>query len=95
MGHFVLICIDKPGALETRLATRERHLAYVAAHPGFVRLAGPFLDADSQMAGSMFIIEAPDIAAVEAFAAADPYALAGLFDRTEIRAWRATIGAVP
>jgi hypothetical protein len=46
------------------------------------------------MAGSMLIIEVADRAAAEAFAASDPYAVAGLFERVEIRAWRATVGAL-
>jgi uncharacterized protein YciI len=47
------------------------------------------------MAGSMLIVELPDMAAAEAFAEADPYARAGLFERVEIRAWRPTVGALP
>ncbi len=43
------------------------------------------------MAGSLFLIEAADIEAVRAFTAADPYALAGLFERVEVRAWRQTL----
>jgi hypothetical protein len=95
MANFVLTCIDKPDSLPLRMTNREAHLAYVREHPGFVRLAGPFLDAAGGMAGSLFIVEAEDIAAVEAFTGADPYALAGLFERVEIRAWRATVGALP
>ena len=40
------------------------------------------------MAGSLIIVEADDLAAAEAFNAADPYAKAGLFERVEIRAFR-------
>jgi uncharacterized protein len=95
MANFVLTCIDKPDSLALRMANREAHLAYVREHPGFVRLAGPFLGSGGEMAGSLFIVEANDLATVEAFTASDPYAVAGLFDRVEIRAWRATVGAVP
>jgi hypothetical protein len=94
MANFVLTCLDKPGALDLRLANRDAHFAYLAGHPGVVRLGGPFLDADGRMAGSMLIVDLADMAAAQAFAAADPYALAGLFERVEIRAWRATVGAL-
>jgi uncharacterized protein YciI len=47
------------------------------------------------MAGSLIIIEAPDLAAARAFHAADPYTLAGLFERADLRLWRATVGTVP
>ena len=95
MAHFVLSCIDKPGALEVRLANREAHFAYLTGQTGVVRLAGPFLDAEGKPAGSMLVVEVEDMAAAQAFADADPYALAGLFERVEIRAWRASVGEVP
>lgn len=96
MALFVLSCIDRPGALELRLKTREDHLAYMRsymeAHPGAVRLGGPFLDAGGDMAGSLIVLDVADLAAAEAFSAADPYVRAGLFERVEIRPWRATLG---
>lgn len=94
MAVFVLTCIDRPGALEVRMAARPAHQNYVAAHRERLKLAGPLLDDAGAMAGSMFIIEAETRAEVEAFAAADPYALAGLFDRTEIRPIKITVGAL-
>jgi hypothetical protein len=42
----------------------------------------------------MFILEADDVAAVEAFARDDPYGRAGLFQSRDIRPWRVTIGAL-
>lgn len=95
MPLFVLVCIDKPGALAVRLATREAHFAYANAHPGAIRLGGPFLDDNGQMAGSLIILEAADLAAARAFSADDPYTLAGLFQSVEIRPWKATFGALP
>jgi uncharacterized protein YciI len=40
----------------------------------------------------MLVIEAEDLAAAQAFAAADPYAKAGLFERVDVRAFRVTLG---
>jgi len=94
MATFVLMCIDHPGALDRRMAAREAHLAYVRERLALVKLAGPLLDDAGEMAGSMFIMEAPDKAAVEAFTAADPYQLAGVFARVEVRAWKVTVGAL-
>jgi len=94
MAMFVLMCVDHPGALDRRMAAREAHLAYVREHISLVKIAGPLLDDEGQMAGSMFVIEAPDKAAVEAFSAADPYRLAGLFERVEVRSWKVTVGAL-
>ena len=94
MTLYVLSCIDRPDSLERRMAAREAHLAYVGANRAMVRIAGPYLDEDGRMTGSMFVMEAPDRGAVEAFSAADPYVLADLFERVEIRIWRMSVGAI-
>jgi uncharacterized protein YciI len=92
MARFALICTDKPGALELRLANREAHLAYIRENQAMIVVAGPMLDEAGGMRGSLLILEAPDASAVEAFSAADPYRQAGLFERVEISAWRQTVG---
>ena len=92
MPLFMLACFDKPNSLDLRLATREAHLAYVAERGAMVKLAGPMLDDAEGMAGSLFILEGADRAAVEAFHAADPYQQAGLFGRVDIRGFRASVG---
>jgi uncharacterized protein YciI len=95
MALFVLTCLDKPGALELRLANREAHFAYFGERPGVLRLGGPFLDEAGDMAGSLMIIEVDDLAAARAFIAGDPYAKAGLFQSVDIRPWRHTAGKYP
>jgi hypothetical protein len=94
MALFVLVCIDKPDSLALRMATREAHFAYAGAAGRGVRLGGPFLDAAGEMAGSLIIIEAEDMAAAKAFNAGDPYQQAGLFESVEIRPWRNTFGGI-
>ena len=86
-----LICLDKPGALQTRLDNRAAHLAHIQSS-GTVEMAGPFLDAEGRMTGSLIVLEVPDMAAARAWAEADPYAKAGLFDSVSIREWRKVIG---
>ena len=89
---FALICTDKPGSLDIRKANRADHLAY-AEETGVVTLGGPFLSEDGEsMTGSFLVIDVADRAAAEAWAAKDPYALAGLFDTVDIRPWRRLIG---
>jgi uncharacterized protein YciI len=91
---FSLVCIDKPDSLALRQSTRTRHLDYMDA-TGLVRLGGPLLDPQGESPiGSLLIVEADDLAAVEAFAAADPYAQAGLFERVEIRPYRVVVNAL-
>ena len=93
MPLFVISWMDKPGALETRMAAREAHLAYIAQHGDKVRLGGPFLGEDGQMAGSMILLEADSLEAAQTFHAFDPYALAGLFETSQVRPWRLTTGS--
>ncbi|MBI1404963.1 MAG: YciI family protein [Caulobacter sp.] len=94
MALFVISWRDRDGGLPIRMATREAHLAYVAAHPGVVRLGGPYLSEAGEMAGSMLIIEAEDLAAARAFHEADPYKTAGLFETSSVTPWRVTVGGL-
>lgn len=86
-----LICIDKPGHLEVRKTNREAHLAYLAA-TGVVEMAGPFLSETAEMCGSLLVLQVDSLQAATDWAAADPYAKAGLFDRVEIREWKKVVG---
>jgi len=54
-------------------------------------VAGPLIE-DGVMRGSLLILDAPDRAAAEAFAAGDPYARAGLFASVEILEWKKVLG---
>lgn len=86
---FALICNDKPGKLQVRIDTRAAHLAFLDGLnvENKLAFAGPFLDADGKANGSLVVIEAPDLQAAKALAAADPYAKADLFASVEIRQW--------
>ena len=92
MPLFVLNCIDKPSGLSLRMATREAHLAWVGGRMDQMKLGGPFLDEAGDMAGSLMIVEAADLAAAKAFNADDPYTRAGLWERVDIRPFRMTLG---
>jgi len=85
---FAITCTDKPDALEKRMANRPAHLAHLKSHEASLVLVGPVLDPAGQPCGSLLVIEAPDRQAAEAFAAADPYAKAGLFESVVVRPFR-------
>jgi uncharacterized protein YciI len=93
MPLYAIICKDKPGALETRLATRPVHLDYLHASKG-VKQAGALLDDDGNPIGSIIVVEADDKAAAQAQADNDPFTLAGVFESVEVRPWRLAIGAL-
>ena len=81
---------DKPGLLETRKASREAHLAYIA-ETGVVEQAGPLLDDEGKMAGSLLVLGVRDLAAARSSAKSDPYACAGLFESVTICEWNRVI----
>ncbi|UZD90749.1 YciI family protein [Cognatishimia activa] len=89
--RFALIAKDKPGALEIRKANRDAHVAYLKATEA-VEMAGPFLNEDGNMCGSLIILEFADITEAQAWAAEDPYKKADLFQSVEIIAWNKVIG---
>ena len=86
-----LICIDKPDALQTRLDNRAAHLAHIE-NTGVVEMAGPFLDQNGAMIGSLVILNVADMAAAIDWADADPYAKAGLFASVDLREWKKVVG---
>lgn len=85
---FAIICEDQPQALAQRQAARPRHLAYLQSEIAKLVEVGPLLDDAGAPCGSLLVVDVADRAAAESFAAGDPYAEAGLFARTEIRAYR-------
>jgi len=85
-----LIARDKPGALQTRLDNRDAHIAYLK-DTGVVAQAGPLLDDDGTMSGSLVILDVADMAQAQDWAANDPYAKAGLFDSVELIEWKKVI----
>ena len=86
-----LIARDRPGALQLRLETRDAHLAHVA-ESGVVHEAGPLLDDQGRMCGSLVILDVEDMDAARAWAEADPYARAGLFESVDLFPWKKVIG---
>ena len=93
MPLFAITCSDAPGVLEKRVAIRPAHVDYLKTVMPMIRLAGPRLDDEGKGCGSLFVVEAPDRAAAEAFSAADPFTREGVFGKVEITAFNATMGS--
>jgi len=90
---FVLICTDKPGALELRKANRDAHLEFIKGLGDTIKLGGPVITEDGEgMTGSILVLEADSRQAVEDIAAEDPYAKADLFETVDILPWKWTVG---
>jgi len=85
---FAIIANDKKGALDVRLAARPDHLAFLKNLGEKLVFAGPFLNEEGQLNGSLVVIEADNMAEAEKIAAMDPYKHAGLFESCTVRAWK-------
>lgn len=86
---FAIQCIDRDDRPGLRAETRAAHLAYLDGFAGRMIAAGALLSDDGATpVGSLIVIDLEDRAACDAFAAADPYAKAGLFASVTIRPWR-------
>ena len=94
--YFAVWARDRPGMLEERRRVRETHRARLREGAPGVRvvLGGPTTDEAGEMAGSLLVIEASDIALVRAFVAGDPYVEAGVYEPASIQVlpWRWGIG---
>ncbi|MFZ5509027.1 MAG: YciI family protein [Pseudomonadota bacterium] len=93
---YALIGEDAPGSLDRRLAARPAHLERLRQlqNEGRLMLAGPFPAIDSPdpgpagFTGSLIVAEFPSQADAEAWMAADPYVLDGVFARTSVKPFR-------
>lgn len=85
MPLFLINARDKAKSGDLRLATRQAHLEWAGDSRHRIAMAGPVLSEDGEtMCGSTFVIEFDSLDEAKAWAAEDPYAKAGLFERTEI-----------
>jgi uncharacterized protein YciI len=73
------------------MENRSAHVEYLKS-TSHVHLAGPLIDAEGNMCGSMIVLDVPDMKAAEAWAANDPYAKAGLFSSVSLTEWKKVIG---
>ncbi|EAQ14002.1 MULTISPECIES: YciI family protein [Maritimibacter] len=88
---FAVICTDKPGSLDIRKANRDAHLGYIE-DTGVVVMAGPFLDDNGDMNGSLVILSVTSREAALDWAKGDPYAKADLFADVRIEEWKKVVG---
>lgn len=93
MALFLINARDKADSLDLRMANRPDHLKWAAQFVERIAMAGPvFLEDGETMAGSTFVIEFETLDDAKTWAAKDPYALAGLFERVEITPFHWAIG---
>jgi len=91
MRYFALIYYVVDEFVSRRAAYREAHLRLAtAAHDrGELVLAGAFADPVDR---ALLVYRAADPSVAEGFARRDPYVIAGLVTRWEVRPWSVVIG---
>lgn len=87
---YALIADDGPDPAK-RLEARPDHLAHLDTLGERLVFAGPFLDAEGGMTGSLMVIEAESQAEAEALFAQDPYMARGVFSGHVIRPWKLVV----
>lgn len=93
---YVISAIDAPDSLAKRLATRPEHLARLEAlqTEGRLVLAGahPAVDSehpgDAGFTGSTIVAEFTDLASAQAWAEADPFVVAGIYQSVMVKPFR-------
>ena len=85
---YVIHCFDKQDHLQVRMENRPAHVDYLKSFADQLYAAGPTLDTEENMNGSVVILDLESRTAAEAFAANDPYAKAGLFEKVIIQLWK-------
>jgi uncharacterized protein YciI len=93
---YAIVGEDVPNSLERRLASRPAHLARLTEleATGRMVLAGPFPAIDSVdpgpagFSGSLIVAEFDSLAAAQAWADADPYVAASVYDRVTVRPFK-------
>ena len=89
--HYLLFYDVVSDYAERRLPYRAAHLAHgwAAADRGELLLGGALAD---PIDGAVLLFQCDSPAVIEAFVAADPYVLAGLIPRWQIRKWTTVVG---
>ncbi|MBF0220277.1 MAG: YciI family protein [Gammaproteobacteria bacterium] len=93
---YTIVGEDNPDSLSLRLAARPAHLERLQQlqAEGRLLLAGPNPALDSLepgeagFTGSVIVAEFADLAAAEAWAAADPYVVAGIYQRVTVKPFK-------
>ncbi len=98
---YAFIAEDRPDTLEQRLATRPAHLERLLSlqAEGRLILAGPCPAIDSPdpgpagFSGSLIVAEFASLTAAQAWADADPYISAGVYDKVTVKPFKKALPA--
>ena len=85
---FVIFCLDKPGMQQRRTEVLPAHRTYVDTTDIKQIMSGPLVDDDGKTPiGSLYVVEAENRAALEAYQRNDPLVQANIWASMEVRAF--------
>ena len=82
--YYSLICHDFPNSSEKRKRLRENHINYLNNFRELILFAGPMMDEENNVLGSLIIIKFSNKKKADDFSKNDPYFLGGLFKKVLI-----------
>ncbi|WP_186407447.1 YciI family protein [Candidatus Accumulibacter aalborgensis] len=98
---YVIVGDDRPDSLAERLAARPAHVERLKAllNEGRLLLAGPFPSIDSAdpgpagFSGSLIVAEFASLEAAQAWADADPYVAAQVYEKVTVKPFKKVLPA--
>jgi len=86
--YYSLICYDLPNSSEKRKLLRENHIKYLNSFKKVILFAGPMMDEENNVLGSLIIIKFSNKKEADDFSKNDPYFLGGLFKKVLINKFK-------
>lgn len=87
---FAVMCRDAAGAEQARERCLDEHKDYLKGQARVLVLGGALTDRDNRPNGSLYIVNADDIAAARKFSDDDPFVRNGVFSEVVISSMRKT-----
>jgi uncharacterized protein len=84
---YAVLFTDNPEHAEARKRLMPDHLAFLEKNASHIRAAGPLHDENGEPAGGLWLVEAPDVAAVKALYGSDPLWPTGLRRSVRVLRW--------
>jgi hypothetical protein len=85
---FAVHCVDAPGVDAIRNRYLSPHKDYLVSQKHILVVGGALTNASDEPVGSLYIVNAADRKAAEAFSKNDPFTSAGVFGTVTITAMR-------
>lgn len=91
---FVVHCLDKPGMFERRMEAVPAHRDYIDNSGVKIVMSGPLVadDDESNIIGSLYVMEAENRTELEAILKNDPLVLADIWDVFNVHAFIKRVG---